>query len=71
MTILAVVAEVCAGMGATCTSPIFALGQGRRCPCLDESADGGQLLDTPCSGLGRGVLANERGMIKTFGCKID
>lgn len=51
VNILAVVAEVRAGMGATCTAAIFALGQGRPCPCLDESPDGGQLLDTPCSGL--------------------
>ena len=52
MKTLAVIAEVRAGMGATCTAPIFfALGQGRPYPSLDESADGGQLLDTPSSGL--------------------
>ena len=86
MKTLAVIAEVRAGMGATCTAPMFfALGQGRpgiRAWIKALMAGSSLILllvvltsarrPRPLVGLiVSGALANERGMIKAFGCEID
>ena len=73
----AVVTELCSRVCATCTAPIFTLGQWRPYSCLNKGTDTGQLLDTSFSCLNhRGASSatcnadfemrpgNERGMIK-------